>query len=286
MRALALRSSGTARPGPNTFSRRWHLMAAPVADAADTCWAREPSRAPATAIQPRPGTATGREACFGQILRRRCLPGCVGTRHRWRTWRPADGRRCAATARLGLALSWAATAATMSSRRRGSMGIARVSLAAPRPRDVRRGHEHPRGKNQVLRNGPELGEALDCPGSEFPRPSAGCFRPALVAGLGISRVLGSGGSSRHTANRRGSRSACTTESRRWKRGNRAWPDLGAIRQKLPPTRDLRLRGRSVQPAQTTDREGSHEPATPTELLSYKTVTDCCRHRDHQKRRGR
>jgi hypothetical protein len=30
---------------------------------------------------------------------------------------------------------------------------------------------------------------------EFPRPSAGCFRPALVAGLGISRVLGSASSS-------------------------------------------------------------------------------------------
>jgi hypothetical protein len=29
-----------------------------------------------------------------------------------------------------------------------------------------------------------------------------------------------------------------------------------------------------------------EPATPAELLSYKIVIGCCRHHDHQKRRGR
>ena len=52
--------------------------------------------------------------------------------------------------------------------------------------------------------------------NQFPPAPAGCSRPALVAGLGISGVLGSVGSSRHTANRRGGRSACTTESRRAK----------------------------------------------------------------------
>jgi hypothetical protein len=53
---------------------------------------------------------------------------------------------------------------------------------------------------------------------QFPGPRPDVSGPPSPAGLGISRVLGSGGSSRHTANRRGSRSACRTESRRWKRG--------------------------------------------------------------------
>jgi len=44
-------------------------------------------------------------------------------------------------------------------------------------------------------------------------------------GLRLFRVLGSAGSSRHAANRRGGRSPCTTESRRSKGGSR---DLAAI----------------------------------------------------------
>jgi len=56
-------------------------------------------------------------------------------------------------------------------------------LAAPRPRDVRRGHKHPRGKKRLLRNGPELEDALACKDTEFPRPSAGCSWPALTGGL-------------------------------------------------------------------------------------------------------
>ena len=50
----------------------------------------------------------------------------------------------------------------------------------------------------------------------FPGPRPDVHGPPSPAGFGISRVLGSAGSSWHTANRRGGRSPCTTESRRSK----------------------------------------------------------------------
>ena len=188
---------------------------------------------------------------------------------------------------LGLALSWAATAATMLSRRRGSIGIARVSLAAPRPRDSQaRARASPGQEIGSCETGLSWEMLWIAKSQSFPGPRPDVHGPPLWRVLAFLGFWVPAAPHDTPRIRRGSRSACTTESRRWKRGNRAWPDLGAIRQKLPPTRDLRLRGRSVQPAQTTDREGSHEPATPAELLSYKTVTDGCRHRDHQKRRGR
>ena len=49
--------------------------------------------------------------------------------------------------------------------------------------------------------------------------------PPSPVGFGISRVLGSASSLRHTANRRGGRSACITESRRSKGGLRDHPDM-------------------------------------------------------------
>ena len=55
--------------------------------------------------------------------------------------------------------------------------------------------------------------------TQFPRPRPDVHGPPSSAGFGISRVLGSAGSSRHTANRRGGRSPCTTESRRSKGGS-------------------------------------------------------------------
>ena len=62
-----------------------------------------------------------------------------------------------------------------------------------------RGHTRPRGKKNLLRNGPELKEALGCHPPEFPRPSAGCSWPALTNKLRHFRVLGQSGS---RANRR------------------------------------------------------------------------------------
>ena len=104
------------------------------------------------------------------------------------------------------------------------MGISRMSLAAPRPRNVRRGHEHPQGKNQVLRNGPELRKTADCRDHAISRLGRMFNGPPLwrvLAFLGFWVPVAP-----HDTPRigRGSRSACTTESRRWKQGNRAWPD--------------------------------------------------------------
>jgi hypothetical protein len=74
----------------------------------------------------------------------------------------------------------------MSSRRRGSIGMARLSLAAPRPRQAGRGHKHPPWQEiGSCETGLSWGRLLIAT-SSVSRPSAGCFRPALVAGLGIS----------------------------------------------------------------------------------------------------
>jgi hypothetical protein len=56
-----------------------------------------------------------------------------------------------------------------------------------------RWHEHPCGKKNLLRNGPELKEAL-VGTQRIPPASAGCPWPALIGGLRHFRVLGSGGS--------------------------------------------------------------------------------------------
>ena len=87
----------------------------------------------------------------------------------------------------------------------------------PRPREGRRGHKHPHGKNQVLRNGPEVGGSSELSDARVSRPSAGCSWPALPAGFGISRVLGSAAPWSARRNRhRVSLRACQTESRRSK----------------------------------------------------------------------
>ena len=53
----------------------------------------------------------------------------------------------------------------------------------------------PRGKKNLLRNGPELREALVVQSAEFPGPRPDVRGPPSSAGFGVSRVLGSVGSS-------------------------------------------------------------------------------------------
>ena len=120
---------------------------------------------------------------------------------------------------LGLALSWAATAATMSSRRRGSIGMARLSLAAPRPRATSgAGTSIPVARNRLLRNGPELGEALDCQVQSSPGPRPDVSGPPLwrvlaFLGFWVRQAPRSVAADRH----RGSLRPCQRESRRSKR---------------------------------------------------------------------
>ena len=90
----------------------------------------------------------------------------------------ADGRLLRHRLRSGRSVSCCPT--TPARRHRSAAAAGRAgrwawlgcSLAAPRPRDVRRGHEHPHGKKQGLRNGPELGE------------TAGLSRHSSFPGLG------------------------------------------------------------------------------------------------------
>ena len=192
MRALALRSSGTARPGPNTFSRRWHLMAAPAADAAGRCWA---SRAEPALLRQEPGLdqapQQSREACFGRTLRPRCPPGCVGTRPRWRTWRPAAVRRCAAAApRVGAVIGGNGSGDVVSATRIDGHSSGVPWLCQGRAGSGA-GTSIPVARNRSCETGLSWGMLLIARSQQFPRPSAGCSWPALPAGFGISRVLGS-----------------------------------------------------------------------------------------------
>src|SRR5277367_1543214 len=61
---------------------------------------------------------------------------------------------------FGVALSYAATAAARSSRRRSLMGIARVFLGCAKAAPVGRGHKHPRSLKKRLCDAVELGDAV------------------------------------------------------------------------------------------------------------------------------
>ena len=143
------------------------------------------------------------------------LPNPSATRASWLRRQTSSVANMTASSRAavrgrgaaGWVRSWASTAATMASRRLGDNWH---GSGVPWLRQGRAtsgaGTNIPTARNRLLRNGPELGETADCQTAVSPA-SAGCSWPALVAGFGISRVLGSAGSSRHTANRRGGRSA-------------------------------------------------------------------------------
>ena len=59
MRALALPSSGTARPGPNTFSRRAALIAAPAAAGGGSVLGCRPCPVSSFAMKPASSRARG-----------------------------------------------------------------------------------------------------------------------------------------------------------------------------------------------------------------------------------
>ena len=93
---------------------------------------------------------------------------------------------------LGLALSWAATAAAMSSRRHGSTGIARVFLRLCQGRAAPgAGTSIPVARNRLLRNGPELGDGAFATHTISSPARPDVHGPPSSAGFGISRVLGS-----------------------------------------------------------------------------------------------
>ena len=102
---------------------------------------------------------------------------------------------CAAIARQRRLSGWRChrprRAAAMSSRRRGSMGIARVFLGCAKAAPVGRGHEHPHGKKKRLRNGHDVGEAADCRDQRVSPALPDVHGPPSPVGFGISRVLGS-----------------------------------------------------------------------------------------------
>jgi hypothetical protein len=101
-----------------------------------------------------------------------------------------------------------------------SISLLRGKVRSPRSsrgRLVGRGHKHPHGKNQVLRNGPKLRETGNCHVAQFlgPRPDVHGppFRRALAfLGFWVRRLLQAARQNRH----RVSLLACQTESRRSK----------------------------------------------------------------------
>jgi hypothetical protein len=88
----------------------------------------------------------------------------------------------------------------MSSRRRKSGGIARVFLGCAKAAPVGRGHKHPRARNRPCETGLSWGMVV-LSRHQFPGPRPDVHGPPLPAGFGISRVLGSVGSSRSATNR-------------------------------------------------------------------------------------
>ena len=88
---------------------------------------------------------------------------------------------------FGVALSYAATAAARSSRRRSLMGIARVFLGCAKAAPVGRGHKHPRSLKKRLCDAVELGDARVCETSRSPALPDVRGPPSPV-GFSISRV--------------------------------------------------------------------------------------------------
>ena len=100
--------------------------------------------------------------------------------------------------------------------RRFRLGIARVFLGwAKAARRQARARVSPRQNRASCETGLSWGMLLIVQISSFPGLGR-MFVARPRGGLWLFRVLGSAGSSRHTANRCGGRSACTTESRRSK----------------------------------------------------------------------
>ena len=184
MRTLALRSSGTARPGPNTFSRRVLIIAAPAADAADRCPARRPSLVSWTGTRPRRGAARSQARLFRlNPSVAQCRPGCVGTHPQSGTWRPGAARRCAAACyRVGAVIggngSGDLVSATLVDGH--SSGVPRSGRGPPAPGV---GTNIPVARKGSCETGLSWGMVLDCQMQhQFPG-SAGCSWPALTGGL-------------------------------------------------------------------------------------------------------
>ena len=184
------------------------------------CWAREPSRAPATAIQPRPGTATGREACsgesFGGDVFQAALAHVIAGEH---GGQQAGGVARQRRARVGAVMGGNGSDDVVSATRidRHSSGVLGCAKAAP-GQDA--GTSIPVARFRGCETGLSSGRLLIARSHEFPRPSAGCFRPALRRALAFLGFWVRAAPHDTPRIGRGSRSACTTESRRWKRGNR------------------------------------------------------------------
>ena len=146
MRALALRSSGTARPGPNTFSRRWLLMAAPAAGGGGRYRGIRAEPRSRTGTRPRPAAVASQEVGL------RLNPSAtMSSRLRWHT--SSDGNMTAkqpgGVARqrgIGVVVVIGGNGSGDLSRR----GIARVFLGCAEAAPVRRGHKHPHGKKSGL----------------------------------------------------------------------------------------------------------------------------------------
>ena len=133
---------------------------------------------------------------------------------------------------VGWARLWTSTAAAMAFRR----DIARVFLGwAKAAHRQARARASPWQENTLLRNGPELGDALDCQVIRVSRPNRpDVHGPPSSAGFGISRVLGSAAPCGTPRIGRGGRSACITESRRGKRGpGKHRLILGKLRRYFP-----------------------------------------------------
>ena len=181
MRALALRSSGTARPGPNTFSRRRRIMALLPAPEAGRYPGSVTYPSASTRSPPRPGRAarpgkvlpnpSATSACW---LRQQT--SSVGEHDRQQPCGRAGQGGCGMGPVIGLdgGEDGFSTARTWH-----SSGVPWLCQGRA---DVRRGHKHPHGKKRLLRNGPDLEDALIVE-IRVPRPSAGCSWPALTGGL-------------------------------------------------------------------------------------------------------
>src|SRR4051794_7987852 len=101
----------------------------------------------------------------------------------------APAPRVGHDAGLGVAVQWDGAARTESLLVVGAAevnGHCAAFLAYAKPPALRRGHAHPHSKNQSLRNGPKLGETLDCKEPRvFPAPTRlDVHGPPSPAGFG------------------------------------------------------------------------------------------------------
>ena len=209
MRALALRSSGTARPGPKTFSRRRRIMALLPAPEAGRCPGSVTCPPASTRSLPRPGRAAPGQRLAEPLGHQRLLAQATdilgGEHDRQQPGGRAGQGGCGVGPVMGLdggkdgfstARTWHGSGVPWLRQGRATSGA---------------GTNIPTARNRLLRNGPELGETADCHAQQFPRPRPDVHGPPSPAGFGIFRVLGSAGSLRHTANWRGGRTACIIE---------------------------------------------------------------------------